>query len=73
VSALAYQQELLLDVKELSDENLVELYVTAVLEKYENSLPSFEEELLQRRLFLVALEWFDYKKSFLRHTTAIKK
>jgi hypothetical protein len=73
VAALACAQEPFIDVKELSNENLVELYVTAVLEKYENNLKFFEEELLERRLFLVALEWFDYKKSFLKHTLAIKK
>lgn len=73
MAALACEQECFIDVKKLSNENLVELYVTAVLEKYEKNLKQFEEELLQRRLFLVALDWFDYKKSLLKHTLAIKK
>ncbi|WP_042457224.1 hypothetical protein [Neobacillus dielmonensis] len=66
MTALAYEQETYIDVKELSNENLVELYVTAVLEKYEDSLKFFEKELFERRLFLVALEWYDNKKSFFR-------
>ncbi|WP_066303762.1 hypothetical protein [Bacillus sp. FJAT-29814] len=66
MSALAYKQEQFFDIKEISDENLVELYVTAILEKYEKNLRLFEEELLERRLFLTALEWYDYKKSVFR-------
>ncbi|WP_251552265.1 hypothetical protein [Neobacillus muris] len=62
MAALAYEQYL--DVKELSDEKLVELYVTGILEKYDHEYQFLEAELFERRLFLVALERYDDQKGF---------
>ncbi|WP_462409902.1 hypothetical protein [Neobacillus sp. Marseille-QA0830] len=71
MAALAYEQEPYFDVRVLSDENLVELYVNSILEKYDHDVKVLEEELLVRRLFLVALEWYDNKKSVFRLSKGI--
>jgi hypothetical protein len=62
--AIAYEKELDNDWDEHSDENLVEAYVIAILNKCEKNLKFLEQELMERKLFLVALERYDLKKSY---------
>ncbi|MCH6264580.1 hypothetical protein [Neobacillus citreus] len=64
MTTLAYDNELEMDVVELSDENIIERYITALLKMADKNYKLLEKELLKRRLFLVALERYDRKKTF---------
>ena len=61
--ALAYENELHLEWEEISDESIVEAYVVAILNKCDKNLKWMEQELMKRKLFLVALERYDIKNS----------
>jgi len=61
--ALAYENELHLESEEISDESIVEAYVVAILNKCDKNLKWMEQELMKRKLFLVALERYDIKNS----------
>ncbi|WP_423797994.1 hypothetical protein [Neobacillus sp. SAB-20_R2A] len=64
MTTLAYDNELEMDVVELSDENIIEGYITALLKMADKNYKLLENELLKRRLFLVALERYDRRKAF---------
>lgn len=64
MTTLAYDNELEMDVVELSDENIIERYITALLKMADKNYKLLEKELLKRRLFLVALERYDTRKAF---------
>lgn len=60
--ALTWEKELEIELEEVSDENIVEAYVVSILNKVDQNLRSLEQELMKRKLFLVALELYDRKK-----------
>ncbi|MBT2659061.1 hypothetical protein J7E81_28215 [Bacillus sp. ISL-18] len=60
--ALTWEKELEIEWEEASDENIVEAYVVSILNKWDQNLRSLEQELMKRKLFLVALERYDRKK-----------
>ncbi|ULT59322.1 hypothetical protein L1999_12665 [Neobacillus drentensis] len=60
--ALTWEKELELEWEKASDENIVEAYVVSILNKWDQNLRSLEQELMKRKLFLVALELYDRKK-----------
>ncbi|MBS4215230.1 MULTISPECIES: hypothetical protein [Neobacillus] len=64
MTTYACDKEFELDVVELSDENIIEGYITALLKMADKNYKLLENELLKRRLFLVALERYDRKKTF---------
>lgn len=62
MTTYAYDNELEMDVVELSDENIIEGYITALLKMADKNYKFLEKELLKRRLFLIALERYDTRK-----------
>ena len=60
--ALTWEKELEIEWEKASDENIVEAYVVSILNKWDQNLRSLEQELMKRKLFLVALERYDRKK-----------
>jgi len=60
--ALTWEKELEIELEEVSDENIVEAYVVSILNKVDQNLRCLEQELMKRKLFLVALELYDRKK-----------
>jgi hypothetical protein len=60
--ALTYEKALDIELEEVSDENIVEAYVVSILNKWDQNLRLLEQELMKRKLFLVALELYDRKK-----------
>ncbi|MEH7094474.1 hypothetical protein [Neobacillus vireti] len=60
--ALTWEKELEIEWEEASDENIVEAYVVSILNKWDQNLRDLEQELMKRKLFLVALELYDRKK-----------
>lgn len=60
--ALTWEKELEIELGEVSDENIVEAYVVSILNKVDQNLRCLEQELMKRKLFLVALELYDRKK-----------
>jgi hypothetical protein len=60
--ALTYEKALDIELEEVSDEKIVEAYVVSILNKWDQNLRLLEQELMKRKLFLVALELYDRKK-----------
>ena len=60
--ALTWEKELEIELEEVRDENIVEAYVVSILNKVDQNLRCLEQELMKRKLFLVALELYDRKK-----------
>ncbi len=63
MNAVVIKKALVYDFEKLSDENVIEAYIAAILDMYNRNIKSLEEELLKRKLFLVALEQYDIKKT----------
>ncbi|PLS07085.1 hypothetical protein [Neobacillus cucumis] len=63
MNAVALEKELTADLEKFSDENVVEAYITAILNLCDKNRKKLEKELLKRKLFLVALERYDIQKT----------
>ena len=63
MNPVVIKKALVNDLEKLSDENVIEAYIAAILDMYNRNIKLLEEELLKRKLFLVALEHYDIKKT----------